>query len=30
VMRLVGDANWWAPRWLHRREPQLQEIAPAA
>jgi RND superfamily putative drug exporter len=30
VMRLLGDANWWAPRWLHRREPQLQEIAPAA
>jgi RND superfamily putative drug exporter len=30
VMRLLGAANWWAPRWLRRREPQLQEIAPAA
>jgi RND superfamily putative drug exporter len=30
VMRLLGDANWWAPRWLRRREPELQEIAPAA
>jgi len=30
VMRLLGSANWWAPRWLRRREPELQEIAPAA
>ena len=30
VMRLLGAANWWAPRWLRRREPELQEIAPAA
>ena len=30
VMRLLGAANWWAPRWLRRREPDLQEIAPAA
>ena len=30
VMRLLGDANWWAPHWLHRREPDRQEIAPAA
>jgi putative drug exporter of the RND superfamily len=29
VMRLLGTANWWAPRWLRRR-PELQEIAPAA
>jgi RND superfamily putative drug exporter len=29
VMRLLGRANWWAPRWL-RREPELHEIAPAA
>jgi RND superfamily putative drug exporter len=30
VMRLLGTANWWAPRWLRRREPPPQEIAPAA
>jgi RND superfamily putative drug exporter len=30
VMRLLGTANWWAPRWLRRREPELREIAPAA
>jgi putative drug exporter of the RND superfamily len=30
VMRLLGGANWWAPHWLHRREPDRQEIAPAA
>jgi RND superfamily putative drug exporter len=29
VMRLLGKANWWAPRWL-RRVPELHEIAPAA
>ena len=30
VMRLLGTANWWAPTWLRRREPERQEIAPAA
>ncbi len=30
VMRLLGAANWWAPAWLRRREPERQEIAPAA
>jgi putative drug exporter of the RND superfamily len=30
VMRLLGTANWWAPRWLRRREPEREEIAPAA
>jgi RND superfamily putative drug exporter len=30
VMRLLGTANWWAPRWLHPKEPASQEIAPAA
>jgi putative drug exporter of the RND superfamily len=30
VMRLLGTANWWAPRWLRRRDPPPQEIAPAA
>jgi putative drug exporter of the RND superfamily len=29
LMRLLGRANWWAPRWL-RRTPEAQEIAPAA
>jgi len=30
VMRLLGDANWWAPRWLRPREHVREEIAPAA
>ncbi len=30
LMRLLGRANWWAPAWLRRRNPELQEIAPAA
>jgi RND superfamily putative drug exporter len=30
VMRLLGTVNWWAPAWLRRRNPELQEIAPAA
>jgi RND superfamily putative drug exporter len=30
VMRLLGTANWWAPRWLRPPEPERQEIAPAA
>jgi RND superfamily putative drug exporter len=30
AMRLLGTANWWAPRWLRRRDPLPQEIAPAA
>ncbi|MGA7988885.1 MAG: MMPL family transporter [Candidatus Dormiibacterota bacterium] len=30
LMRLLGKANWWAPRWLQRRQPEHQEIAPAA
>ena len=30
VLRLLGAANWWAPRWLRAREPASQEIAPAA
>ena len=29
LMRLLGRANWWAPRWLRRRS-EPQEIAPAA
>jgi hypothetical protein len=20
LMRLLGNVNWWAPRWLRRRE----------
>jgi RND superfamily putative drug exporter len=23
TMRLIGDANWWLPRWLDRRLPNL-------
>ncbi len=30
LMRLLGKANWYAPRWLRAREPERQEIAPAA
>jgi RND superfamily putative drug exporter len=30
LMRLLGKANWYAPRWLRPREPERQEIAPAA
>ncbi len=30
VMRLLGKANWWAPAWLRRRNPELEEVAPAA
>jgi RND superfamily putative drug exporter len=29
LMRLLGRANWWAPRWLERRAT-AQEIAEAA
>ncbi len=25
TMRLVGDWNWWLPRWLERRLPALEE-----
>ncbi|MFZ0919198.1 MAG: MMPL family transporter [Candidatus Dormiibacterota bacterium] len=30
LMRLLGRANWWGPRWLQRPGPHNQEIAPAA
>jgi putative drug exporter of the RND superfamily len=23
IMHLLGRANWWLPRWLDRRLPQL-------
>lgn len=30
LMRLIGDANWWYPRWAERITPQLSvEGAPA-
>jgi hypothetical protein len=25
TMRLLGDANWWMPRWLKRFVPELKE-----
>ena len=32
TMELMGDANWWLPRWLDRRLPELDfessEAAP--
>ncbi len=30
VMRLLGRANWYAPRWLRPKTPERQEILPAA
>ena len=30
TMRLVGDWNWWLPRWLERRLPALEEDSGAA
>jgi RND superfamily putative drug exporter len=31
TMELMGDANWWLPRWLDRRLPDLDfESAPTA
>jgi putative drug exporter of the RND superfamily len=31
VMQLLGDRNWWLPRWLDRAMPQLKvEPQPAA
>ena len=31
VMQLLGDANWWMPRWLDRllQRPALEEAEPA-
>ena len=30
LMRLLGRANWWAPRWLQRSLPSVEEPAAAA
>ncbi len=30
VMALLGDANWWMPRWLDRLLPRLQIEGPSA
>jgi RND superfamily putative drug exporter len=33
TMELLGDANWWLPRWLDRALPHIrieEEVAPAA
>ncbi|MEV0683318.1 MMPL family transporter [Nocardia sp. NPDC050378] len=29
-MRLLGDACWWAPRWLVRQRPQLESASPTS
>ncbi|NHC16107.1 MMPL family transporter [Motilibacter deserti] len=28
LMRLMGRANWWTPRWLDRVLPRLEAVAP--
>ena len=30
-MRLAGEANWWAPKWMHRIHDRIgiSEAAPA-
>jgi putative drug exporter of the RND superfamily len=30
IMQLLGNANWWFPRWLDRIVPQVSLEAPAA
>jgi RND superfamily putative drug exporter len=30
LMTLLGDANWWAPKFLRTREPVAPEVSPAA
>ncbi len=31
IMQLLGQANWWLPRWLDRAIPRLDaETAPAS
>jgi RND superfamily putative drug exporter len=30
LMRLLGPANWWAPRWMQRGVPTAEEPAAAA
>jgi RND superfamily putative drug exporter len=30
TMELLGDRNWWLPRWLQRALPQVQVERPAA
>jgi RND superfamily putative drug exporter len=29
TMELLGDRNWWLPRWLERRLPKVHIEAPA-
>jgi len=30
TMELLGDRNWWLPRWANRLLPRLQIERPAA
>ena len=30
IMQLLGDANWWFPRWLDRLVPHIGLHAPAS
>jgi RND superfamily putative drug exporter len=29
VMQLLGDRNWWIPRWLERTLPRLDVEGPS-
>jgi RND superfamily putative drug exporter len=29
VMQLLGERNWWLPRWLDRLIPRMELEAPA-
>jgi putative drug exporter of the RND superfamily len=26
TMELLGERNWWTPRWLERRPPRLHHL----
>jgi RND superfamily putative drug exporter len=30
IMQLLGEANWWFPRWLDRFVPRLEAEAGSA
>ena len=30
AMALLGNANWWAPRWMRRKQPARHAAPPPA